>query len=415
MSPSGRATIRCMTEQNPKALIVDDDPTVLRIMQLCLEEIDFDTELAGDFEQFRQRLDDRIDFVVLDLKMPDANGVDIMRYLSRSGYQGRVTIVSGVGAELRESAENLARRYGLRITGSLRKPFRPLELQRHLNRYIHPRVSASTRNGLLLREDAEQLANGGFLRAYYQPKINLKDGSLAGFEALLRCRHPKLGLLGPASFAGVLDESPVMDRVNLSIFEVVLQDMARWQSNGLRQQVAINIGARQLGDLNLPDVLRQSSRRYGIDLSDLTVEVTETTFTAEMVRALDVLIRLRLYEVGLSIDDFGTGYSTEDRLRDLPFTELKIDGGLVRHVATDPDSRNHVRRCVELGRRLGLTVVAEWVEQHSQVEALSRLGVDQAQGYLFAEPMPAEEVPGWCESLHRVSDILVRAACSSGT
>ena len=119
-----------MSERRKKALIMDDDPTVRRLFQVCLEEINLDTDLASDFEQFQQRLDDEVDFVILDLKMPEADGVDALRYLSRSGYQGRVTIVSGVGAELRGSAENLARRYGLRITGSLRKPFRPLEIQR---------------------------------------------------------------------------------------------------------------------------------------------------------------------------------------------------------------------------------------------------------------------------------------------
>ncbi len=205
----------------------------------------------------------------------------------------------------------------------------------------------------------------------------------------------QLGILKPASFLRLVEDSPLLEIINQRVLELALRDAARWREAGVVAGIAINIPARSISDLGLPERVRDAVEAHRLDPATVTVEITETTFTDEMLGALEVLARLRLMGLRLSIDDFGTGYSTEARLKRMPFTELKIDRGIVTGLGENPTHREHFEKCIALASRLGLATVAEGVETDAQLDWARRLGAEQAQRYLIGEPMPAAKVPGW--------------------
>ena len=380
------------------ALILDDDDRSRRLLTLLVQALGVSVTPTGDFQTFQSELRPSTGLVILDLTMPDVDGVEVIRHLSLIGFRGRLTIVSGAEPRVLESVELLARRSGLSVTGWVRKPFSPLAFQRHLQAYIKPEINPTLRPRTLPVAEVDYLLGSGALRAHYQPKVSLVSGRIVGLEALARCDHPTLGVIGPGVFFKSLSKSELAERFNERMFKVVFSDIARWQARGPVLPVAINLSAESLANLAIPDQVFSLARRYDIDLNKIVFEITETTFSEDMFNVLDVLTRLRLKGVGLSIDDFGTGYSTEERLTELPFTELKIDRSLVVALDYETGAADKVERCVKWSRRLGLTVVAEGVETDEQMALLCDLGVDAVQGFALARPMPAMDVPGWVQN-----------------
>lgn len=388
-----------------QALILDDDDRIRRLLTLLVQDLGLPARGVDNFEGFKEALNPSTGLVVLDLSMPDVDGVEVIRHLALIGFKGRLVVVSGAEQRVLDSVELLAQRSGLSIAGTLRKPFSPLLFQRLLQPFIEPRISPTSRPRSLPQEEVDYLLESRRLLAYYQPKLDLESGRICGAEALVRCDHPALGLIGPALILKQVAETQLSDRINLQIIDRVFDDMARWKAAGRVLPVAINLNARLLSDLSIPDRVVASAQKHGVKLDNISFEITETTFSEEMLHALDVLTRLRLKGIRLSIDDFGTGYSTEERLNELPFTELKIDRSLIIALDQESGARDKVGRCVDLARRLGLKTVAEGVETREQLNAVRMLGVDVVQGYMIARPMSAAELPAWTAAFEQSGSI----------
>ena len=230
---------------------------------------------------------------------------------------------------------------------------------------------------------------------YYQPKIAVDTGELVGVEALVRWQHPTRGLLLPGEFIALAEESTLIHRLTTVVIDMALHCCRTWLDQGLRLPVAVNVSARSLCDPQFPAMVSDRIASAGVPASLLTIELTEGTALAHPGMALGILQKLRDTGVHLSVDDYGTGYSTMAYLKNLPVTELKIDQAFIKGVSNDPHDAAIAQSATDLGHNLGLSVVAEGVEDEMTLTTLKSIGIDVAQGYHIGRPMP--DLRRWIE------------------
>lgn len=239
-----------------------------------------------------------------------------------------------------------------------------------------------------LREAVEQSQ----LRVYYQPKISL-DGSssVLGFEALVRWEHPERGLIPPAEFIPLAEETGIVLAIGHYVATEALQANARWRQDHPELTVSVNMSARELGDAGLVSMLKGMMAASGTAPGALALEVSENAVAQDSEIAVRVLERLKEAGISLTVDDYGIGYSSLQSLSELPVDSLKIHESFVQRLGGDPDQTPVVAAIVELAHALGLQAVAEGVETEQQLHELTRLGCDAAQGFLLGAPVPADQ------------------------
>jgi diguanylate cyclase (GGDEF)-like protein len=244
---------------------------------------------------------------------------------------------------------------------------------------------------LVLLGELRGAIDGGDLTVAYQPKVDIATGRIIGAEALVRWLHPKRGFIPPDEFIPVAEHTGLLRPLTLYVLAAALEECARWRTAGFDIGIAVNLSVRNLLDVELPDVVAQLLREWSLPPSALELEITESALIADPARTNSVLRQLNEIGVGISIDDFGTGYSSLSYLRQMPVDEIKIDKSFVTDMAVDENDALIVRSTIDLGRNLGLRVVAEGVETTEVWEELSRLGCHTAQGYLFGRPTSGDD------------------------
>ncbi len=232
------------------------------------------------------------------------------------------------------------------------------------------------------------------LHLAYQPKISLVDGTLRRVEALVRWDDPVLGSVPPSRFVPLAERHGLIDPLTEWGLRTALRQWRVWHAAGIDLCLAFNISALSLDQLDFPDLVERLCRAIGVPTERLVLELTEGA-TQPLVKMMDTLTRFRIKGVGLAIDDFGTGYSSLMQLRQLPFTELKIDRFFLTDMIASADSRLIVKTMIDLAHGLGLTATAEGVETEEQLRLLRDLGCDVAQGYLISMPLAPEMLLGW--------------------
>ena len=238
------------------------------------------------------------------------------------------------------------------------------------------------------------------LRLVYQPKVSLKDGRLTRVEALVRWDDPELGPVSPSRFVPLAEKHGLIDPLTEWGLRTTLKQWRIWRDRGLETRLAFNISAVSLQRLDFPDLVERMCRAAGVPTDRLVLELTEGA-TQPLVRLMDTLTRFRIKGMGLAIDDFGTGYSSLLQLRQLPFTEVKIDKCFVSDLPGAHDSRLIVRTITELAHGLGLVATAEGVETVEQLRCVRELGSDVVQGYLVAQPLDPDLLIGWNEDFKK--------------
>jgi len=227
---------------------------------------------------------------------------------------------------------------------------------------------------------------------HYQPKADLSDGRIVAVEALVRWQHPEHGLLTPDQFVPLAEATGLIRELTLTVLDEALHQQRVWRDDGIDIRVAVNLSARDLYDLTLPASTAELLAKHDVPPTSLELEITESVIVADPMRARAILNRLSEMGVVLAIDDYGTGYSSLGYLKRLPIDEMKIDRSFVMQMADDRNDAAIVRSTVELGRNLGLKVVAEGVETAAAWAHLKALGCDFAQGYYLSKPVPAAEI-----------------------
>ena len=230
---------------------------------------------------------------------------------------------------------------------------------------------------------------------HYQPKARLATGTVEGAEALARWNHPQRGLLFPDEFIPVTEHTSMIRPLTIHLLEEALEQIDTWSKKGLELNVAVNLSAQLLLDLQLPREIGRMLSRVGAAASHLEVEITESAIMSDPRRARRVLDRMREMGVRVAIDDFGTGYSSLVALKQLPVSTIKVDKSFVMNMANDADDAAIVRSTVALGHNLGLEVVAEGVETPAAWAELKDMGADIAQGYYLSKALPATQFERW--------------------
>jgi diguanylate cyclase (GGDEF)-like protein len=230
---------------------------------------------------------------------------------------------------------------------------------------------------------------------FYQPIMQMDGTSVHGAEALVRWEHPELGLLPPSDFMPIVEQTGLIGPLTRHVLERAVAQCAAWRQAGRELTVSVNLSVRNLLDPDLPSLISDLLTIYRLVPEALELEITESMLMSDPDRSLITLTRLSQLGVGLSVDDYGTGYSSLANLRRLPIDELKIDRSFVSPMLSDESDLIIVRSTINLGHDLGLTVVAEGVEDEATLHRLEKLGCDLAQGYHFSKPLPPEAFNQW--------------------
>jgi len=233
---------------------------------------------------------------------------------------------------------------------------------------------------------------------YYQPKINLIEQRVSGFEALIRWSHPKQGLLFPDKFIPLAELGLMIKPLTYWVIDQALRDCREWRNNDCEADVSINISVRNLLHKDLFRKIEESLTRNNIEAHHLHLEITESAIMTDPKRAKEALDALTNLGVRLTIDDFGRGYSSLSYLKELPISEIKIDKSFIKNMTDDENDAVIVRSTIDMTHNLGLAVVAEGVETKDSLDLLERFGCDNAQGYYICHPLPVSEAITWSKN-----------------
>lgn len=335
----------------------------------------------------------RIGLVICDLQMPGLDGMALLRRIGQAGYNPAVIISSSSDPAVLRSVELMGKAVGLTVLGSLSKPVKPVSLERLLHLYrAAPMTTPDARAVELTPFDIERgLTNGEFV-PYFQPKVDLFTGALAGVEALARWIHPVHGVLSPAMFLPLIESKGKMAQLTQVILTAAVKHVVAWRRQGWSFTMSVNLSLSALDNRCFCEDFKALLDPVGLEPRDFTFEVLETAAMTDVGRTLETMARLRLNGFGLAIDDFGTGFSSLEQLSTIPFTELKIDRSFVHGASQSPRLAAVVRSCIDLAHRLNLKVVAEGVESPDDWQFLVGAGANEAQGYFIAKPMPAAQL-----------------------
>ncbi len=284
-------------------------------------------------------------------------------------------------------------------------------------RFFEPRMAeAMEKSDALRRELPVAIATGAIL-PYFQPLVRMDDNTIVGFEVLARWSHPDHGLLSPADFLPLVEETNQSSAMFGSLLMRACRAALHWPA---RIKLAINVSPVELQDTRLPDVMRDILTTAGFPGERMELEITENALVHDARIAREVLDRLRALGLTIALDDFGTGFSSLYHLRELPFDKVKVDREFMRDLDTDPEASRYVAAIIDFGHALGLEITAEGIENRATLDRLRELGCTFGQGYFLGRPMPAEEAdrlmaaqqPAWSGRTRPALGVGARASSS---
>ncbi|MFT7091198.1 MAG: EAL domain-containing protein (putative c-di-GMP-specific phosphodiesterase class I)/ActR [Candidatus Azotimanducaceae bacterium] len=383
-------------------LLVDDDDFMLDVVEETLRQIGIEknARCTGSMEALAhiKNSPEPTQLMICDLNMPGMDGIECMRHLSELNYKGGVIILSGSDERLLNTVGSLLLEHNLNYIGSLKKPVDKEALIALMLKLTDVPTSDGGSYGALQILSVDKLSAGlktECIEPFFQPKISAFDQNVLGAECLLRWRDSEYGLISPLAVIPVAEAHGLIDKLTLVVFTKAMEHLSDWTRQGHALTVSVNVSMDNLKHLDLPDVLAAIARNLDVNPNQVILEITESRLVGNLASCLEIISRFRLLGFGLSIDDFGTGYSSMEKLKQMPFTELKVDRAFVCNAASDPVARAIFQSSVDLGHALNMTVVAEGAETKEDWDLVVAMGCDQLQGYVVAKPMSPENFIDW--------------------
>ncbi len=381
-----------------ECVVIDDDPDICTLISRVLSKIGISSvglssadALAGALKTIRPSV------IFLDVALDRSDAIDGIRILRQTGFNGAVQLISGKDTELLNNIKAVGERNGLKMLDPLRKPFRSEHLRKlftggDIAGQATLAEDSKARGFITVEErttvpviELDEALDAHWLDMHYQPKVDLLRNRVVGAEGLARVNHPVHGILGPISF---LPGASVEALRKLTEF-VVKKAFLDWEvmkGAGRNLHLSVNSPVKSLTGTGLADLVREFKPRDE-DWPGLVIEVTEDEAVREFDAVAEAAVQLRIYNVTLAIDDFGSGYSSFARLKQFPFSEIKLDRSFVQNCAADPVNASICQSIVDLARASRAVCVAEGIETEADRMALIGMGCNIGQGYYFGRPM----------------------------
>lgn len=386
-----------------KIFIIDDEEQIAEMLGEIVSLSGFTPTIYTDARMFFE--DEQFDndsIIILDLHMPNMDGVEVIRELSNKSSKASLILMSGYDVGVLHSAEKLAHAHGLEIMTSIMKPIKLDDLLAVLINHrdvLREKKALPDQNVFVpTAGDLEYAIYNGQFVIYYQPQISIETGKMIGAEVLARWEHPEHGLLFPNSFIKLAETENLMGPLTSKVLELALKRISLQHEKGYKIPLSVNVSANTISSLELPEELKKKFHTSNLDPGHLTIEITESALMGELVTSLDILTRIRMKGFALSIDDFGTGFSSLSQLHRVPFNEMKVDKSFTMEMDSDQEAKAIVKTCIMLGHELNMKVVAEGVETEATMNMLKEMRCDIAQGYYISRPLPEEEFQQWIEN-----------------
>lgn len=379
--------------KNIRVLIIDDDFLSIsylenKLRQLAIKSIYKANDGLEGLELIRKKKKE-IDLILLDINMPNMDGIELLRHLAAEKFLGGIIIISCEEDGIISMVKGLSEIHQLNCLGTLQKVNHFKELDSIIQPFIHKQVKLkkSQTKHLKAEEIIQGLAKGEFIN-FYQPKISMHSGQIMGCETLVRWQHPKLGLITPNDFIPTLIKANLTLELTKLIITQSMQDFANHLSANPNFSLSMNISVQDLNWLDLPVYIAERASYFAIDPKQLIFELTETEFFNNARSALEILAKIRLAGFNLAIDDFGIGFSNLEKLKLIKFDEIKIDRSFVHHAHLNPTAQAILKSCCFLGKSLGMVITAEGVENSEDKDNLLEFDIDQAQGSFYSKALP---------------------------
>ncbi|HEU0277393.1 MAG TPA: EAL domain-containing response regulator [Rhodanobacteraceae bacterium] len=386
-------------------LVVEDHDFQRRVALGLLQQLGVGSPLgAGDGNQALTLLAQQqhpLDVVLVDLDLPGIDGIELIGQIASRKLARAVVVLTALDPALLNTVQLMARTSGMRVLGTLEKPLTKTKLAAVLDRVFsadtqrHEDAGPELGEGLL----AEALGSSAF-EPWFQPQVAIDSGFITGVEALARWNLDGVQI-PPLRFIPELERFHLIDALTERILGQACAWQKRWHDEGLDLRMSVNVSMHNLADITAADRYQAIVETAGIDPQRVTLELTESAMLHESAKALNVLARLRLKGFELSVDDFGTGWSSLSQLAHLPVTEIKVDRSFVNGALGDARNRAVVEASIDLGKKLGLTTVAEGVGSVEEWQLLAELGCVAVQGELVAMPVPGKQLIDTVEKWRR--------------
>ena len=391
-----------MNKSDIRILVLDDESFMLKLLTHMLIRLGYPRVTACDNGPAALAWVgapvNQPHLILLDLNMPDMDGIEFVRKLAEHNYTGSLILVSGEDERMLQMAEKLVQAHRITVLGHLNKPVSLAGLAMVVERWRPAHGALHAAKKVYCAGQLRAAIANGELVNYYQPKVAVATGAVIGVETLVRWRHPADGLVFPEQFIGIAEEHGLIDALTRVVLSAAVAQARAWQQAGLHLRVAVNVSMNNLSSVTFADFVAGAALAAGVAPQDIVLEVTESRLMLDQRAPLEVLTRLRLKRFHLSIDDFGTGNSSLTQLRDIPFDELKIDQSFVHGAWHDKIARAMFDASLGLGKQLGMEIVAEGVEDRDDWDLVRKTGCDMAQGYFIARPMPAPDLADWIKA-----------------
>ncbi|MBK5395576.1 EAL domain-containing response regulator [Pseudomonas sp. TH39(2020)] len=380
-----------------RVLIVEDHPFQHEYLINVFQAIGgFDVDVVWDGVTALQRLArQRYDLLLSDLMMPGMDGVQLIQQLARMQAPPALALMSVASRRMLVGAGQVAGNLGLIVAGLISKPVREPEvrtLRDCLDKLAEQARTPCCHRGVShARENLVHALANGEVQAWFQPKKSLHDGRIVGAEALARWVHPVEGLLMPGEFLGEIERQGLETQLLTCILAQALTAQAHWAQLGYRLPVSINLPTHLLDQCDLVDRLLAQVQSSDAEPRQITFELLESSTTLLPSNYFAGACRLRMMGFGLAQDDFGKGFSSYFNLVSTPFNEVKIDRSLVHGCAENESLASALQSIVELGRKLGLTTIAEGAETQAELAVLRRIRCDQVQGFLISQAVAVDK------------------------
>lgn len=374
------------------AIVFDDHLEIAELATRRLEHLGFEVEIVADKAAFVASVDSRHpDLILLDLSLGDTDAIAMFAVLQERNYRGPVILMSGHSGTVLDHACRVGKESGIAIAGILKKPFHQRDLRALISGVVDvtPKMPSGQPSGAAVPDLLRRALANDALEFWYQPKIDLRTNQVVGVESLARIRSGEGRILPPAAFlkdASVED----LDQLTLRALAAAYCSAEALLKTGRRLSFSINVAASTFVRETLLDDLMALRKAHSRQIP-VTLEVTETELLDDKELARSFATRAILHGFEVSIDDFGHGYATFDRLRAMPFSELKLERAVVDGCARDPALRSICKAALQLARGFGAKAVAEGVENVEDLAVIRSLGFDVAQGYYFSKPVPLSE------------------------